>query len=336
MHRYGTVLKTLSEETLAETEPFAGMLVNARYVRNASAREVVVIDSEGLDLHSQRLARDFPLSLQLLDLFFRLSDHVVFLLRAGGLSDAVASVQCLDLLLGYSALGPGRQSQYLGRLLPLLSAGASSLVRATVPGGHIVAPALQLLLNFVGGENAESAKASGSSADQQVALTAAGGKLSFAISQMDVCVDRADEQAQIFALGMLLGRHLHKVARPHGDALFPISIPAPHRRCYADNALDSLLAAVFGPSVVQPKRMLREQELRSRLRQCAQRAQQDLWVRVKMHLRQFFCGLEPIPALLSRSHIRQTYFSQIFPSNPTHHSNSNPSDDTPIKIQSKL
>ena len=307
VHRYGTVLKTLPEQTLRDSEPFAGLLVNGRYVRRNDAREVVVVDSEGLDFQSRDIPRDFPLGLQLLDLFFRLSDRTVFLLRAGGMSDAVASVQVLDLLLGYSSLAPSKQSQYLGRLAPLLKAGASSLVRATVPGGALLSPALDLLLSFAG--SVESSPSASHHPNRGQAFSPMGAKISFVISQMDVCVDRADEQSQIFSLGMLLGRHLPKLGKPHGDSLFPISIPAPHRRHITANALQSLLSTIFTPLRNQHKRILREQELRAQLHQCALKLQNDYWLWLVFRCRLFLCRLDSIPDLLARSHARQAYYS---------------------------
>lgn len=300
IHRYGTALKILTEDRLRESEPFGALLVNARYVKNPDAKKLLVIDSEGLDLNSRDLARDFPVRLNLLDRFFRLSDHVVFLLRAGSLTEAIPSLQCLNILLGYSSLPPRQQAQYIDKLMPLLSIGAQKVIRAAVPGGAILAPALDLLFRF---SNSDSSAAERDSED--AVSKSQSAKVAFVISQMDLCVDVADERAQIFTLGTLLGRHLPKVHRLQTESLFPISIPATHRRQYEGNALPFLLATVFRPTHIA-KRISREVELRSRLRQCTFNSP---LLEIEFFFRRSLCGFPSMQELLARSHRRQAFFS---------------------------
>jgi hypothetical protein len=326
IERYGSVLAQLPADVLARSEPFQAMLVNASYVdeRHAGARDVVVIDSEGLDFDTPEMLSRVGGNLQMLELFYRLSDRVVFLVRAGGMGDAPQAFKVLELLLGLQSLPPARQKDVLEqvteRARSFASSAASHVARNSDMVTRVVISGIQAVLATRSSVGASSSGAASSSSSSSSSLqhTVALDKLSFAISQMDACVDEYDEMAQVYQLGLTLGQHFSSVGKPRAEAIFPISIPAPYRRPAKQNALASLLNTVFAHNVLrEPKRVLRERELQDRLRLCQQAIANSCWLRVRS--RNPFSSLPPpsaIEKLIADSRTRQRHYSRALSLQP--------------------
>lgn len=255
--RYEAMLKQCGKNIDTLEDYVCGVLVNSSYVSNPGLKDLIIVDTEGFNFDSPTLHVKFKKHLELFDLFYRLSNRVLFLMKAGAQSGAVQALKCLEAILLFHITPLSKRQNMKEKLVGILDNTTKLLVQIQE----------NFLIRF--GAGFFNSLVQQEFGDQEKKLyPPALDKVIFVLTQMDRCQERLDAIGQLFQLGIVFG-NVFTMGFPKAKNIVPISLPQFGQGISQLNFLNHLQSLAFiTEKTSQHKLILREHELQINIQTC--------------------------------------------------------------------